>query len=153
MTNEIKAPSYGAEKKMSSTAKSQPNISLQIFLSTVQTVKLANGECTKDALSTLHAIRDFYQTLFTNQQLCEPSQHAYLNCLEKTLPPTSAESLEKPITHQELAETLTEMASNKAPGIDGLPKKFYETFWPEFVILTTILPKQTRNYHTHTQER
>ena len=38
-------------------------------------------------------------------------------------------SMENPITLEELRLALSAMASGKAPGLDGIPHEFYETFW------------------------
>ena len=37
--------------------------------------------------------------------------------------------MENPITLEELRLALSGMASGKAPGLDGIPREFYETFW------------------------
>ena len=37
--------------------------------------------------------------------------------------------LDRPITVQEIRMALASIASNKSPGVDGVPEEFYRRFW------------------------
>lgn len=39
--------------------------------------------------------------------------------------------MENRLTLTELKKALSSMRDNKTPGIDGLPKEYYSTFWDE----------------------
>ncbi len=46
-----------------------------------------------------------------------------------TLTPEQRQSLEKPLTLEELSIALKSLGKGKSPGIDGLPSEFFESFW------------------------
>jgi hypothetical protein len=53
-----------------------------------------------------------------------------LNGLHSKLSVAVQASLKEPISLEELTKALKEMASNKAPGPDGVTMEFYKTLWP-----------------------
>ena len=82
----------------------------------------------------LEEIHTFYKVLYRKQgddnnldlmdNFLESIEIPQLNEVDKEL-------LEKPISKQELYETLTSMKHNKSPGLDGLPVEFYIVFWKD----------------------
>ena len=74
-------------------------------------------------------LKQFYKDLYAKPSLCEETQTKLLSNLSKTIPDTNKNDLDKPIASDELIHAIRLMAENKSPGIDGLPKEFYETFW------------------------
>ena len=61
--------------------------------------------------------------------MCTETQSKLLSNLSKQIPDTNKNDLDKPISSDELIYAIKQMAENKSPGLDGLPKEFYETFW------------------------
>ena len=78
----------------------------------------------------LQTLRSFYQTLYTKKPTSIVKQTELLSQLTATVPPALALALDCPITEGELYTTITQMATNKSPGIDGIPIEFYTAFWP-----------------------
>ena len=74
-------------------------------------------------------ISEFYKKLFgasvpSNIALCESRTH--------DLPQISAEEndiLTSPFVEKEVFDAISQMEHNKAPGPDGFPAEFYQTFW------------------------
>ena len=99
--------------------------------SIIRRVRTGETTYTTTRCETLNAIYEFYQRLYTQQQLDDDVQQDFFNQIHTTLPPDIADMLDAPITKQELRDTLTDMNRNRAPGIDGLPMEFLDTFWEE----------------------
>ena len=71
----------------------------------------------------------FYSSLFSAESIDVAAQESLLNNVESSLPSDQSESCEGLLTVEECLEALTGMARRKAPGLDGLPAKFYLKFW------------------------
>ena len=71
----------------------------------------------------------YYGQLYTGEKPDENAQNEILDATDKVLTQSDRDNLEKTITTNEILLTIQETAGNKAPGIDGLPKEFYETFY------------------------
>ena len=87
---------------------------------------LADGSKTKDSKKILKEQSNFYSRLYTSDENVE------FNVQVKNLPVLSnrdKESLDKPITLEDLAHALKNCKNNKTPGCDGLPVEFYKVFW------------------------
>ena len=66
-----------------------------------------------------------FRSLYTKVPLCENTQ----GNIKKQIPNTDKTQLEQHLTSDELLEALKQMKDDKSPGLDGLPKEFYNTFW------------------------
>lgn len=73
--------------------------------------------------------REFYNKLFSEKALCEKERKMVLDCVEVKMSEEDREDLDGVVTEKELEVALWSLADNKTPGIDGLPKEFYITFW------------------------
>ena len=93
--------------------------------------KLKTGEntYTSNHKIILSSLKTFYKNLYTKVPLCENTQNKLLNNITKQIPDNDKNKLEQTITSDELLNALKLMEDNKSPGIDGLPKEFYVTFW------------------------
>jgi hypothetical protein len=74
-------------------------------------------------------ITEFYKKLFgapapTNISLVESDIHDITQ-----ISPLENEILTAPFTSEEVFEAISQMELNKAPGPDGFPAEFYQTFW------------------------
>ena len=99
--------------------------------SVIHKIKLGPHTYTTDRQTTQTGIKDYYQALYTKQDTSTQEQQKFLNEIDQTLPQHIADKIDAPITKDELKRTMQNMEHNKAPGIDGLPIEFLETFWEE----------------------
>jgi hypothetical protein len=88
----------------------------------------ARGEITSQK-DILQATVDFYQKLYTDEEVDEETQKWFLEQLDRTLEHHAKHLCEGPITRKELDEALKKMHANKSPGPDRLTTEFYQTFW------------------------
>ena len=51
-----------------------------------------------------------------------------------------AESLNRPVTLEELSATLSNMARGKSPGLDGVTIELYKCLWPTIGAEYLIIP-------------
>jgi hypothetical protein len=58
-------------------------------------------------------------------------QEEILRKSKKRISAGNYEQMENPLTMVELETALRSLPNGKSPGLDGLPKIFYLTFWPE----------------------
>ena len=94
----------------------------------ISSVESSNG-LTSSSLETLSAFREFYSSLFTSDG-SEPSVRSLLlNHLNLCLSSEEAASCEGSLTLDECSKALKGMSNGRSPGLDGLPKEFYVTFW------------------------
>ena len=71
----------------------------------------------------------FYSSLFSAEPVDPGEQDHLLQHLESTLPDEASMSCDGPLTEDELLAAVRGMATQKAPGLDGLPLEFYLSFW------------------------
>ena len=74
----------------------------------------------------------FYKTLYTNENINENLRKDYVQ--SQNLPILSSENnktCEGLLTIAECKKVLLAMQKNKAPGSDGIPIEFYQTFWSD----------------------
>ncbi|KAI8478584.1 hypothetical protein Bbelb_436820 [Branchiostoma belcheri] len=96
----------------------------------IPSVRSSDGTVVSSPEEILDVFHDFYEDLYTADQLNQPDKEYFLNNLDSTLPVDSASSLELPLSLTELEEAMKGMENNKSPGSDGLPKEWYSQFWP-----------------------
>lgn len=73
---------------------------------------------------------DFYKKLFASQgDLDLAEQNYFLNHIKREVPEPNKIELESQISKDEILSALKNMKNNKSPGLDGLSKEFYITFW------------------------
>ena len=84
----------------------------------------------KDILNEIH---DFYSNLFS-RKICK-SEDECLNFINFLQIPTISEQhkidCDKPLTVEDLEDSLFNMSVGKSPGNDGLTVEFYKYFWPD----------------------
>ena len=74
----------------------------------------------------------FYKTLYTSDITnTEELEHFFIGLDLPHLSLIEAETLEAPITLNEIYDALKSMNAGKSPGLDGIPPEMYQTFWPE----------------------
>ena len=92
-------------------------------------LKIGENTYTSNDKTILTNLKNFYKNLYTKIPLCENTQDNLLNNIKNKIPNTNKTKLEQHLTSDELLEALKQMKDDKSPGIDGLPKEFYNTFW------------------------
>ena len=82
---------------------------------------------TKDSIDLY--IRNYYTKLYKDEPTDENQQKFFLNLVENRLDNQDKDRLGNEITEQEIHTAIKDLNRNKAPGIDGIPIEFYQTFW------------------------
>ncbi len=97
----------------------------------IPSITNAAGTITHNPQEINNVFHQFYSNLYASNN--EPDQSeidTFLNKLDlPTLPTELINSLDAPITSEELYKALNKMPNNKSPGPDGLPAEFYKHFW------------------------
>ena len=91
-----------------------------------------DGNIITDKCEIQKQIKRFYENLYTSKYSNEPdfTQLENLHGISK-LSQNEKDKCENPITEDECYKTIKLFQNNKSPGVDGLSKEFYETFWPK----------------------
>ena len=120
--------------------------SLEKFYYTEKTVKRVvadDGNVITDQKEILNELRTYYKNLFKSKDMglldCDPDVLRNLSGF-KTLSENEANSLEGPLTINEISKALKAMKNQKCPGIDGFPADFFKVFWPKlkFFVLRSL---------------
>ena len=82
----------------------------------------------KSSDTILSACVDFYKDLFSAEKTESSLQQLFLNNLPK-LGGESAGGCEGILTYEECMDAIKRMKNGKTPGLDGLPKEFYERYF------------------------
>ena len=113
------------------------------FCKNMRSVKNSKNELITEQNKILEEQRKFYQTLFTTNKNIIFDLHPMAD--EKVLTNEQKNLLERPISLTEIKTSLQSMPGNKCPGIDGLTKEFYETFFE--TIGDLLLTVYNQAYH------
>lgn len=79
----------------------------------------------------LEVVKSFYSDLYQEKSISEQSMSYFLSHLTTKLNNTDRDLLERDLTINEITKAMQSMQSNRTPGLDGLPKEFYSTFWDQ----------------------
>ena len=92
-----------------------------------------------DKINIMHTLHNHYRKHYTKHDTDPQQQQEFLNTITNPLTNDQRTKLEEPITLSEIRHTIQTTDSNKAPGHDGLPVEFYDTFRLQlFPILTEL---------------
>ena len=111
------------------------------FLSkNMKSIRNSEGNIVSSQKGILREQQRFYESLYTaNKEVVfsipSDSVNNKLNSYHRAL-------LEAPISENEIFKCIKAMAANKTPGMDGLTKEFYETFFPELKAVLVPLYEQ-----------
>ena len=107
------------------TAKKQTNLDILTFTEHGQKIT------TTDPTTILIQTHKFYQNLYDHEDIDENNQQWLLDHLNghDGLSETSKNKLDEEIQDTEFYTAIKGMQNNKAPGIDGIPREFYQKFW------------------------
>ena len=93
-----------------------------------------NGIITTNPSEIQAIIREYYEKLYANKLDNLEEMDKFLNT--HTLPKLNQEereSLNWPITREEIESVIKNLPTNKSPGPDGFPGEFYHTFKAEII--------------------
>ena len=126
---QLRAATQWAEERESSTAYflHQEKVRGQQHL--ISGIKRPDGTLTTSTKDMIGVWQDYYFKLFSSEHLDEGEHHPFLEHLERKLSPAKTELCEGDLMEAECEQALKQMASNKSPGVDGLPAEFYVRFW------------------------
>ena len=91
-------------------------------------LKLPGGRVTTSPGEMRTHAMDFYADLFEAEQCSMECREELLEGLPQLIPGEKA-ALDSELTLDELTAAVNQMASGRAPGIDGLSTDFYKRFW------------------------
>ena len=113
----------------------------------MNTIRNERGEITTDATEIQRIVRNYYEELYAKK--CE-NLDEMAKFLEKhnfsKLNEGEAESLNRPITPDEIETVIKKFPTHKSPGPDGFTGEFYKAFKEE---LTPILQRLFEKIQTH----
>ena len=78
-----------------------------------------------------HHASDFYKTLYSKSSCNTEKQNHFLSYINNELNDEDRQMLSAPITKDEIYKIITDISSNKTPGIDGIPIEFYMELWSD----------------------
>ena len=108
-------------------AKSKENHNIDVLTFTDETSN--ERKTTHDPDIIMDKAHDFYQKLYSEEPPNINTQNWLIDHLNSKLSANSRENLEKDLTEEEFKTSIKEMQNGKSPGIDGIPKEFYQKFW------------------------
>ena len=88
----------------------------------------ADGQTHKDEGEILNQVNNFYQSLYTREEVDSEATTQLLQHVTNTRTDTDTTNLEDPIWETDVKKAIKESNNNKSPGPDGLTYEFYKTF-------------------------
>ena len=117
--------------------KADPNISFfsrlerrYIKKSRIGSLKNDKGVSVSSSQDLLKIVSGFYSSLYSSCSTDPKSQELLLKNVKKKLSVEHRNSLDAPLSAEELQEAVNSLNKEKSPGINGLPAEFYQIFWP-----------------------
>ena len=92
-------------------------------------LKSHSGELLSDSKDIRKEMNDFYQDLFSEEEVDLEALDWLLDQLSMSLDQQEQASCEGLLTVEECRKALNGMDAGKSPGIDGLTAEFYIAFW------------------------
>jgi ribonuclease HI len=94
---------------------------------TISALRMANGEVVTDENLIGAQFIEYYQALFTAQPL--EDTEVVLDSIQPCVTQEMNQSLTCPFTEEEVLIAMKQMGPLKAPGPDGMPPIFYQSYW------------------------
>uniref|UniRef100_A0A672F570 Reverse transcriptase domain-containing protein n=1 Tax=Salarias fasciatus TaxID=181472 RepID=A0A672F570_SALFA len=99
--------------------------------STIPTIKNSAGRPTNSPDEINQVFKEFYANLYSSDNNSKDEDiTSFLTSVNfPHLSPEQKNTLDSPLTNEEIHSALNKMPNNKAPGPDGFPAEFYKHFW------------------------
>lgn len=85
----------------------------------------------KSTQEILKVVYSFYINLYKEQSIDEAIVESFISKLTQKLDPEDGINLDEGITLEKITRAMESMQDIKSPGMDGLPKKYYQAFWEQ----------------------
>lgn len=95
----------------------------------IQGLKKENGDSCEDREEIAEMTGLHCGKLFNAEDINIEKGDKFIRCLDKKIPLDIKQELDKDLKLEESYAALKTMKDNKVPGIDGLTKEFYISFW------------------------
>jgi len=95
---------------------------------TIKRLRNPGGRILVNKEDILQEAHRFFQALYQERATCPTAQSAFLRSIKPTLNPND-DDLTRPITVDEVYSTISQIATGKSPGPDGLTIEFYRQNW------------------------
>ena len=102
---------------------------------TIDKIELGDGTIITDQKLILKEVEKFYTKLYSNENLENVDFSSLDLGAHPVLPDNLSESLEGPLTIEEIKETLKNMKNDKTPGICGYSAEFFKFFFKDLGFL------------------
>lgn len=97
----------------------------------IDTLINEEGKEVKSTQEILKVVHSFYTNLYKEQSMDEETVESFISKLTQKLDPEDSIILDESITLEEITRAMESMQDNKSPGMDGLPKEYYQAFWEQ----------------------
>uniref|UniRef100_A0A3Q2WQW7 Reverse transcriptase domain-containing protein n=1 Tax=Haplochromis burtoni TaxID=8153 RepID=A0A3Q2WQW7_HAPBU len=97
----------------------------------IDTLINEEGKEVKSTQEILKVAHSFYTNLYKEQSMDEETVESFISKLTQKLDPEDSIILDESITLEEITRAMESMQDNKSPGMDGLPKEYYQAFWEQ----------------------
>lgn len=88
-----------------------------------------DGNILSNQREIVHEIHKHYTTLYSREHVDETSVADFVQILNSDVTHADNSEILADFTDDEVLELIAKSPANKSPGLDGLPKEFYCTFW------------------------
>ena len=96
----------------------------------IKSIRNRFGNVVENDDEIMEVFHMFYSDLYSESSGSDTSiQNEFIDCLNNPLDEDARNSLDQPITLNDVKSALAVVATNKSPGIDGLPYDFYSNFF------------------------
>ena len=95
----------------------------------INEIKISETTSITDQEAILMELKKFYENLYAEKHI-EKTTNYHPYTIPNILTTQEKESIEGPITKEELDNALKKMKNNKSPGLDGFSPEFFKKFWP-----------------------
>ena len=96
---------------------------------TITALKDKSGKKVTTDKEILKTAQTFYEELYKKVQINKTEQDKFLHNYDKKISDDWHNKLNETFTEKKIYNSLKDMSEDSAPGKDGLPMEFYQTFW------------------------
>ena len=94
-----------------------------------QLAETKDGKIYADNKNIMNIATKFYTNLYTPSKVNTKTQERILGNIKCKVTQEQRQTLDAPITLEEIKKAVFQMQTGKSPGLDGIPIEFYQEFW------------------------